>query len=236
MSYYGMPGMAVSMPNQGGPPPVPFELPKNLFRYGEQALWSSYLLSTAAGAIANSSYRLFATQIGQVGSGFTNALSIAETNLKEAGRIPNAIAFDVYGLACQILESSSTADAGVLNNQVNGTVTLGHQVNIINNGVLSWDFTQTQVDIAPVHLIGQGGGAFGAESVSSGTTGNVNAGNMNSGPGSIWLYRAHPVALPGGSTFAILLRFGSRAATVATSSVVVKVVLFGFYKNAIEIG
>ena len=159
MSHYGMPGMAVSMPGQGGPPPVPFELPKNLFRYGEQALWSSLLLSTTPGTIASGSYRLFSTQICQVGSGFTNALSIAETNLKEAGRIPNSIAFDVYGLACQILESSTTTDTGVLNNQVYGTVTLGHQVNIINNGVLSWDFTQTQVDIAPVHLIGQGGGA-----------------------------------------------------------------------------
>ena len=70
----------------GRVPPVPFSQPKNLFRYGEQVIYSTQLHQ--AGAIANASFRLFATPVGQVGQGFTNALSIAETNLKEGGRVP----------------------------------------------------------------------------------------------------------------------------------------------------
>ena len=54
--------------------------------------------------------------------------------------------------------------------------------------------------------------------------------------GSIWMYRKHPVALPGNSTFSIVLRFGSRAAAIGTNSVAVRCVLLGYYKNVIEIG
>jgi hypothetical protein len=50
------------------------------------------------------------------------------------------------------------------------------------------------------------------------------------------LYRKHPVALPGNSTFSILLRYGSRASAVGASDFFVKVVLMGYYKNVIEIG
>jgi hypothetical protein len=93
---------------------------------------------------------------------------------------------------------------------------------------------QTQVDIAPLHLIGAGGGAFGALS----TTANLTTvGQLNNGAGAIWMYRKHPISLPGNSTFSILLRYGSNAALIgATNDVVLKVALFGFYKTAIEIG
>ena len=57
---------------QGRVPPVPFEQPKNLFRFGEQVIYSTQLHQ--AGAIANSQFRLFTTPQGQVGQGFTNAL------------------------------------------------------------------------------------------------------------------------------------------------------------------
>jgi hypothetical protein len=91
---------------------------------------------------------------------------------------------------------------------------------------------QTQVDIAPISLIGAGGGAFGAVAVGGTTVAGAleNDGNMNNGAGSIWLYRQHPVSLPGNSTFSILLRFGGAAAAVgATYGLGIKVALFGFY-------
>ena len=110
---------------------------------------------------------------------------------------------------------------------------IANLINIQNNGVLSWDFTQTQVDICPVILAGAGGGAFGA--ISQNAAG-ANSGAMNNGNGSIWMYRKHPVALPGNSTFSIILRFGSRAAAFAANSVAVRVTLLGYYKNVIEIG
>jgi hypothetical protein len=58
---------------------------------------------------------------------------------------------------------------------------------------------------------------------------------MNNGPGTFWMYRKHPVGLPGSTTFSLLLRFGSRAEAIDTSMVAVRTILFGFYRNLIEI-
>jgi hypothetical protein len=58
---------------------------------------------------------------------------------------------------------------------------------------------------------------------------------MSNGNGNIWMYRKHPVALPGNSAFGILIRFGSRAAALSTG-ISLRVTLLGFYKNIIEIG
>ena len=235
MSSYGTPGayqpqIAVG---EGAVPAVPFTQPKNLFRYGEQTLWSTQL-HAAGGAIANSTFRLFTTPLGQNGQGFTNALTIAETNLKEGGRIPAGISYDAFGVASIVGISTGAADAGDLCQPIDTNAFITQLLNITQNGVLSWDFTQTQVDIAPMTLIGAGGGAFGA--VSQNAAG-ANAGQMNNGAGSVWLYRKHPVALPGTTTFSILLRYGSRAAAIgAANDMFVKVVLLGYYKNVIEIG
>ena len=223
----------------GLPPSVPFEQPKNLYRYGEQTLWSTtYYAGDGAGAVsyANSSRRLFSTPIGQVGQGFTNALTIAETSIKEGGKVPAGIAYDVFGLACQISQNSAVADGGTLGAAIN----LGDDIRVLNefltNGILSWDFTQTQVDIAPIVLVGAGGGTFG--SVSAQSNGQINAGSMNNGAGSVFLYRKHPVALPGNSTFSILVRLGSRMGALATgqNGFSLRVALMGYYKNVIEIG
>jgi hypothetical protein len=228
----------------GLPPSVPFEQPKNLFRYGEQTLWSTQLHPSGS-ALANGSFRLFTTPLGQVGQGFTNALSIGETSLKEGGRIPAGIAYDVFGIACQIGVAESNESAGtnaVLGDALNSQVAVDTLVNIQSNGVLSWDFTQTQVDIAPIELIGAGGGAFGSISIdNAGAPAVATVGNMNNGAGSVFLYRKHPVALPGNSTFSILLRYGSRASAISAvapddKDFFVKVVLLGYYKNVIEIG
>ena len=222
----------------GLPPSVPFNQPKNLFRYGEQTLWSTQLHATGS-AIANGSFRLFTTPLGQVGQGFSSSLSIGETNLKEGGRIPSGIAYDVFGISCQVGVSETAETAGasaILGLPMNTAGQIGTLTNIQSNGVLSWDFTQTQVDIAPIQMIGAGGGAFGSVSTTSFASSTVGA--MNNGAGSIFLYRQHPVSLPGNSTFSILLRYGSRMGAIkATStSAFVKVSLFGYYKNVIEIG
>lgn len=227
----------------GLPPSVPFEQPKNLFRYGEQTLWSTQLHPSGS-ALANGSFRLFTTPLGQVGQGFTNSLSIGETSLKEGGRVPAGIAYDVFGISCQIGVAESNESAGtnaVLGDALNAQSAVNSLVNIQSNGVLSWDFTQTQVDIAPIELIGAGGGAFGSISIDdSGAVATSTVGNMNNGAGSVFLYRKHPVALPGNSTFSILLRYGSRASAIpggaGDKDFFVKVVLMGYYKNVIEIG
>jgi hypothetical protein len=228
-------GQSVPLLSAGGPPPVSFDLPKNVYRFGEQTLWSTQFLQ--AGALANGTFRLFTTPLGQVGQGFAAALSISETNLKEGGRIPSGIAFDCFGIAAQQIQTTVSTDvatdSGVIVNTDNQITNL---VNLQQNGVIQWDFTQTQVDVCPVMLAGSGGGAFGALAITDVAGNSTSAGNVNNGNGSVWLYRKHPVALPGNSTFSILLRFGSRAAVVAAlNAFQVRVVLLGYYKNVIEI-
>ena len=209
---------------------VPFEQPKSLFRFGEISIWSSFMFTNGTNP-ASSVNRLFSVARGSSGQGFTNALSIAETSLKEAGRVPSGVAYDVYGIACQIERCSAAGDTSV-GSPIDTAAEITDLLNIQSNGVLSWDFTQTNIEICPVSLAGAGGGAFGA--VSTGNAADV--GHMNNGNGQVWMYRKHPVALPGNTTFAINLAFGSRAAAFGAQNVVVRVVLLGYYKNIIEIG
>jgi hypothetical protein len=228
-------------PGAGPIPGVPSQQPTNLFRFGEITLYSTHAF-TAGTALANSTNRIFTTPLGAQGQGYVTGLTKTETNLKEGGRIPSGQAYDVYGVATQVI-GATTDDDGNIDEQCvsfNNGSTITDLQNVVNNGVLSWDFTQTVVDICPVMLAGAGGGVFGA--VSQNAAG-ANAGGMNNGNGGIWMYRKHPVALPGNTTFAILVQFGSRACAVqgiiedqATLSIAVRVVLLGYYKSVIEIG
>jgi len=231
---YGVPGIPMIGGGRAGVPPVSFELPKNVFRFGEQTLWSSQFLGGTT-ATANGTFRLFTTPLGQQGQGFAAGMSISETNIKEGGRIPSGIAFDCFGIAVQQIATDNQNDVGTnAGVPVESAAEIGDLVNLQNNGVIVWDFTQTQVEVCPIMLAGSGGGAFGALA-SNDAANTTTLGNVNNGNGSIWLYRKHPVALPGNSTFSIVLRFGSRAAAVGTNGLIVRVVLLGYYKNVIEI-
>lgn len=225
---------ALVSPGAGPIPAVPQHQPSNLFRFGEITLYSTFGF-VASTALANTSNPVFSTQIGGQGQGWPAGvpLTIAETNLKEAGRVPSGQAYDVYGVAGQVIG----ADATLTNTDEpfnDAVATVQTLVNVINNSVLRWDFTQTIVDICPLSLAGAGGGAYGA--IAQNAAG-ANSGAMNNGNGGIWMYRKHPVALPGNTTFRVLIEFGGRAAAVpAGFSVAVRVVLLGFYKSVIEIG
>ena len=214
-------------------PSVPFQTPTNLFRFGEQSIWSTALLGTT---IANTQTRIFSTANGQVGQGFSNALSIAETNLKEGGKTPAGVAYDVFGVAAEIVSNSSAAETGgtlaTLNQQNNTAALVADALTVQHNAVLSWDFTQTVIDICPVTLAGAGGGLYGALST---TQNNTAVGHMSNGTGNVWMYRKHPVALPGNSAFGILIRVGSRSGSLSVQTSL-RVTLLGFYKNIIEIG
>jgi len=234
MANYGVPGIPLVSEGSGPIPPVPFQTPQNIFRFGEQTLWSTQLLGQVSGVISNTQFRLFTTPLGQVGQGFTAGLTIAETNLKEGGRVPAGVAYDVFGIATELTSSSAAANAaeGNITNPASTAALVTDLLNVQRNSALSWDFTQTTVDICPVTLAGAGGGLFGAEAT---TLNNTSVGHMNNGNGQVWMYRKHPVALPGNSTFAILFRLGSRTGTL-TNQMAVRITLMGYYKNVIEIG
>ena len=230
-------GSPLVSPDAGPLPGVPMQQPQNLFRFGEISIWSTQF-HAATTALQSGTFRLFSTPIGNQGQGFANALSITETNLKEGGRVPSGVAYDVFGVAAQVLDSTGTTDVAgnTLSNPIVAPAVVADLMNVINNGILSWDFTQTQVDICPITLAGAGGGAFGAVATADAGT-PVTTGHMNNGAGGVWMYRKHPVALPGTTTFAIVLRYGSRAAAIgANGSCAVRVTLLGYYKNVIEIG
>lgn len=226
-------------PGAGPIPGVPSQIPTNLFRFGEITLYSTHFFPNGT-ALANGNFRIFTVPLGAQGQGYATGLTKTETNLKEGGRIPSGQAYDVYGVATQILGASTEGSLVQQCVPFNEGASIRDLQNIVNNGVLAWDFTQTTVDICPIMLSGAGGGVFGA--VSQNAAG-ANAGAMNNGNGGIWMYRKHPVALPGATTFAIVLQFGSRACAVegvladeSLLDVAIRVVLLGYYKSVIEIG
>ena len=49
------------------------------------------------------------------------------------------VAYDVFGLACQIEKASAANDTGTVGQPIDVDATIGDLLNIQSNGVLSWD-------------------------------------------------------------------------------------------------
>lgn len=226
---YGIPGSAILPPPQAGSPLSPMHVQKNIVRIGEQAFWSSQRYPDAT-AVVNTTDRLFTTPRGQVGQGFAAGLSIAETNLKEGGRIPSQYAYDVEAIAVQpyYFENFPMVGADLRN--------------LLSHCVLLWDFVQTQIEIAPISLVGAGGGIFGDTADTGAVEGGLGGSrvNINNGNGQLWVYRRHPVLLPSNSTFALLLSWGAGATVIDggnnASAMIVRVILLGRFQTAIATG
>lgn len=205
----------------------------SLFRYGETTHFSTYFWPGAS-TLSGTQPRWFTTALNQVGQGFTQPLSPSETNIIVGGQLPQAQALDVYGIAFQPMFASAATDvAGTSLDQpcvTNDTIT--DLLNLQNNLLLQWKFSQTSIDIAVVKLIGEGGGAFGAISTTQNAT---DRGHMNNGNATVFLYRDFAVTLPGLTSFAILGQFGVHAAAVGTNGLAARVVLLGQYKYLIDV-
>lgn len=224
---YGIPGVGVRPPPGGQYPVVPMELPKAVVRVGEQALWSSQRYVAAA---VPGNATVFVTPRGQVGQGFALALSRAETNLRESGRIPGGFAYDVFGIACQAYYQASNPIVGA------------DIRNLVGNLVLLWTFLQTQIEVAPAMLIGAGGGIYGDTADTGAAEGGTGGSriNLNNGNGQLWIYQQHPVMLPSNSTFGIQLDWGTGTIAVDggtnTDNLIVRVCLLGRFQTAIAVG
>jgi len=226
---YGIPGSAILPPPISSAPLAPMNPQRNIVRIGEQCFWSTQAYADTT-ALADRNDRIFTTPRGQVGQGFGASLTISETNLKEGGRIPSQYAFDVEGISCQPFYTD------------NYVMTRVDLQNIQNYGVLAWDFTQTVIEVAPINLIGAGGGTFGTTADTAGRVGGQGGSiaALNNGAGQLWVYRRHPVMLPSNSTFAMLLQYGSGATAVdggaGNSTLAVRVGLLGRFQTAIATG
>lgn len=102
----------------GPPSPLPV-MPQSVIRYGEQPIWSTYRLAKGT-ALGHTQHRL--------GQGFTRAISIAETNLREGGRLPGGMAYDVNTVKIAIYASEGVARS------------------LSRSMSWAWDFTQVLVD------------------------------------------------------------------------------------------
>ena len=221
---YGMVGQGIEGAGRGFPQ-TPMRLPKSVVRVGQQSLWSSQAYNNAS-VLANTQDRIFVTPRGQGGQGFAN-MTLAETNLKESGRVPGGYAYDVFAMSCFGYTVSTAAPpvAPI-------PITVADLGNLIKNAVLSWDFLQSQIEIATVHLIGAGGGLFGLGSGAAAPT-------VTNSNNSVWLYNQHPVMLPSNATFGILINWGqfSHIPTTANAEfLIVKVNLLGRFQTAIAVG
>ena len=207
-----------------------FNLQKRIVRFGEQALWSSFAYPDTT-ALASTSNRTFVTPRGSTGQGFAAALSRAETNMEEGGRIPGGYAYTVGAIALQpyYLDSTPICGADIRN--------------VTQNCVLIWTFLQVEIVISHATLIGAGGGIFGTTNIDpaaplGGTGGSSVA--LNNGAGQLWNYQVVPVELPANTTFALVQEWGSSAIAVdgsaGNSTLVVRNTLLGVYKSAIPVG
>jgi hypothetical protein len=230
---YGAPGSYSMSAAQGRGTPM-MSLPKSVVRIGEQAIWSAQSYANGA-ALANTEQRIFTTPRGQVGQGFAGALSLAETSLKEGGRIPGGFGFSVDAIALQPYLQGGTLATGPF--PVVGAFLRNMQANL----VVSWDFLQTRIDIAPAVLIGAGGGTFGA-TADTGAADGVGGSRvaLNHGAANVWMYRRSPVELPADATFAIVYTWGGTSPVVDggtnLSNAVIRCSLMGQFETAIAVG
>lgn len=119
------------------PPVMPKPAPtRGIFRVGEITFWSTLALCRAQN-VSNTSFHLFSTALGQQGQNFNRALSISETNMKEAGRIPSGQSFEVRSIHTDML--SRDVDRVVVSP-------------LLQHAVLRWNFMQTCIDIGPADL------------------------------------------------------------------------------------
>lgn len=208
---------------------APMRLPTELKRYYEGDLWSTFRFANAA-ATASTTNRLFSTPIGQQGQGFAAQLSLSDTNLREAGRVPSGFAFTVRSLAVEPKY------------QDNWGITRADLLNVQFYGVLSWSFLNTDIEVAPVQLIGGGGGIFGSTADTGAAEGALGGSRivLNNGAGQVWNYSSLAVLLPASTTFNLILSFGAGATVVDgginNSAMLVRAHLLGMTTTAIPIG
>lgn len=204
-------------------------LPKDLKRYYEGAFWSSFFFADTT-ALADVKADYFVTPEGQQGQGFGASLSKAETNMQESGRIPTGLALTCRSIACEPFY------------QNNNPMVHADLKNLQSHSVLTWKMLNTEIDIAPISLIGQGGGIFGSTADTGAVEGGAGGSRViiNNGSGQVWTYELLHVLLPSSTTFRVTQKFGSNAAAVDgginNADLIVRLSLLGMVTTAVPVG
>lgn len=207
---------------------APMVLPKDLKRYYEGAFWSSFFYQDGA-ALADRADRLFVTPQGQQGQGFSSSLSKAETNMVESGRIPTGLALTVRAIALDPYYQTAVP------------MVYGMLKNLQAHALLEWSMLNTTIDVAPIALIGSGGGIYGSTADTGGVDGTGGSREaLNNGAGQVWSYDQLHILLPSSTTFSVVLRFGGDAQVVdggpTNADLIVRCHLLGMVTTAVPVG
>jgi hypothetical protein len=186
-----------------------FAIPTGVQRMAEQTYYSTYHFN--AGETLGANNLLFAVPVNQQGQGFSQ-MSLSETNLVVGSQNTGDVTFDVTSIACEVLGAKSAAS---------GTTIPGLLVSDLRTiqrcGILSWAFggqvNTSRIGIAPLSMVGAGGGIYGA----TGDTGTPTT-FVNNGNGSIWFYQRVVIVLPAFQTYNLVADFGNGGAVTGNAS------------------
>ena len=160
-----------------------------MIRSSSLSMWDTIFLP-AGTPLAGKQFVYFDTPLGGKRNG--RILDIADTNIREGGRVPSSFSVCITRVSSLILAEAGVTPVEKL------ALSAGEDssAEIAAHGILQWDFLQTRIEVGP-----------------------------------LWLGTAsQDLALEGGTTFSLLLRFGSRAPTL-TMPHFVRVAVEGTYKN-----
>lgn len=204
-------------------------LAKDLKRYYEGDLWSSFFFEDDK-TLADFKADYYVTPNGQQGQNFGGPLSIAETNMEESGRIPTGLAFTVRSVAVEPMY------------QDNRPVVHADMKNLQSHSIFQWKMLNTVIEIAPMSLIGQGGGIFGSTADTGAQEGGAGGSRilLNNGSGQVWTYETLHILLSSSTTFRLQQVFGGNALPVdgglGNSDLVVRAHLLGMITTAVPAG
>ncbi len=193
----GLPSTGGSAPR--GPTPLPhgqgwFAVPTGIQRLYEYGLYSSGRFAAATNLNGQATTRLFTYAQGTAGPGYAGVVSsVSETNQQVGSMAPGNETYEVTAISFEIFGDGNVAPL------------IGDVRAFMRLGVLFWEFGSTTVMcIAPVPMVGAGGGIFGF-SADTGTP----VTQANNGNGGLWMYSNVVVAIPATQSFALQCQWGS---------------------------
>lgn len=201
----GLPSTGGSAPHQGRllPNQGLFAVPNAIQRVYEYDLYSSASYGAGSNMAGQATTRLFSYALGAAGPGFAGNSTISETNMPVGALAPGGETYEVTAIALEIFGNANIAPL------------IADVRSIMRFGVLYWEFGQTLVlPIAPIPMIGAGGGIFGM-TADTGTP----VTQPNNGNGGLWMYSNVVVSIPSTQSFAVQVQYGTggQAAGVATA-------------------
>ena len=178
-----------------------FAIPTGVQCLYEYDLYSSGRFAAATNLNGQATTRLFTYAQGTAGPGFAVVSSVSETNMQVGAITPGNETYEVTAVSLEIFGDNAVAPL------------VGDVRAFLRLGVLFWEFGSTTVMcIAPISMIGAGGGIFGF-SADTGTPVTV----ANNGNGGLWMYQNVVVAIPATQSFAVQCQWGSGGVAANTA-------------------